>query len=255
MSYRAPVRRRTPGVLKVEELVAERLARAEGHDPEYLIRVLEPMVLERRRERLLEVIGKRLASVSVLFDSPYDPHNGAAALRSCDAFGIQTLHILERTKTPFLAAASVARGANKWVDLDVHHEPGAAVEGARGGALNRTLVAAHPEGELSPEDLAGLGPLTIVLGNERDGIRDDVDLACTKRVRVPMRGFVESLNVSVTLAILLHAATHGRPGDLDPVTARRLYARGLYFSVAQADLILENAGSIGENSGGLPPDR
>jgi tRNA (guanosine-2'-O-)-methyltransferase len=244
------VRRRTPGVLKVEELVAERLARADTMDPENLIRVLEPLVLERRRARLLDVIGKRLSSVSVLFDSPYDPHNGAAALRSCDAFGIQTLHILERSRTPFLAAASVARGANKWVDIVVHTDAASALQGARGGDANRVLVAAHPKGELAPEDLATKGPLTIVLGNERDGIRDDIDVACTHRVRVPMRGFVESLNVSVTLAILLHASTRGRMGDLDPVAARRLYARGLYFSVAQADLILENAGSTSATNGG-----
>jgi hypothetical protein len=53
-------------------------------------------------------------------------------------------------------------------------------------------------------------------------------------VRVPMRGMVESLNVSVTSAILLSHAAEGRPGDLDEEERRRLYARGLYFSVQRA---------------------
>ena len=53
-----------------------------------------------------------------------------------------------------------------------------------------------------------------------------------------MRGFVESLNVSVTAAILLAAATSGRPGDLDAADRLRLYARGLYFSSPRAEDLL-----------------
>jgi hypothetical protein len=56
-----------------------------------------------------------------------------------------------------------------------------------------------------------------------------------------MRGFVESLNVSVTAAILLHAATRGRAGDLDQGARRRLYARGLYLSVPHAEDVLAHA--------------
>jgi hypothetical protein len=56
-----------------------------------------------------------------------------------------------------------------------------------------------------------------------------------------MRGFVESLNVSVTAAILLSAATVGRPGDLDEENRRRLYARGLYFSLTRAEDLLNGS--------------
>jgi hypothetical protein len=53
-----------------------------------------------------------------------------------------------------------------------------------------------------------------------------------------MRGFVDSLNVSVTAAILLASATAGRKGDLDADARKRLYARGLYFSVTRAEDVL-----------------
>ena len=76
--------------------------------------------------------------------------------------------------------------------------------------------------------------LGLVLGNEREGIHPDLAAACSARVRVPMLGFVESLNVSVTAAILLHAATRGRSGDLGGDARLRLYARGLYLSVPHA---------------------
>ncbi len=233
------MRRRTPGVLTAREMLEATIARAEAEDAERVIGLLEPLVLERRRERLQEVIGKRLESVSVLFDAPHDPHNGAAVLRSCEAFGVQYVHVIERTEH-FLAAASVAKGSQRWVDVICHARAEEAVADAR--RLGLELVSTHPDGELLPKDLATIPRLALVLGNERDGITDDLARACSRSVRVPMRGFIESLNVSVTAAILLSAATEGREGDLDPPTRRRMYARGLYNTVDKADEVLRGAG-------------
>ncbi len=195
---------------------------------------------EARRARLLEVIARRLSSVAVVLDSPYDPHNGAAVIRSCDAFGVQEIHVVERRGTPFAVARSVARGAEKWVDVRRHAHEGPLLAWAR--ERRAALVATHPGGELAPEDLADIPRLAIVLGNERDGIRESIASACSARVRVPMRGFAESLNVSVTAAVLLHAATRGRPGDLERDERRRLYARGLYLSVPHAEDVLARDG-------------
>lgn len=233
------MRRSTPGVVGAEELLDARIARAEGHDPERVVRTLEAFVGEARRARLREVIARRLQSVAVVFDGPYDPHNGAAVLRSCEAFGVQHLHVVERPGTPFAVAHTVARGAEKWIDVTCH--AGAPSLLAWAGAAGVPLVATHPEGELEPGDLAKLPRLALVLGNEREGIRPAVAAACAHRVRVPMRGFVESLNVSVTCAILLHAATQGRPGDLPESERLRLYARGLYLSVPRAEDLLAHS--------------
>jgi tRNA (guanosine-2'-O-)-methyltransferase len=233
------MRRRTPGVLKAEELLDARIVSEESARAAEVVRTLEPIVTEKRRARILEVIGRRLASVAVVFDAPHDPHNGAAVIRSCEAFGVQTLHVVERTER-FLAAASVARSAEQWIDIVCHAATDSAVASASHAGL--ALVAAHPEGELLPEDLASIPRLALVLGNERDGIAEDLASRCSRRVRVPMRGFVESLNVSVTAAILLSSATRGREGDLDADARLRLYARGLYFSVPRAREVLEQAG-------------
>jgi tRNA (guanosine-2'-O-)-methyltransferase len=230
------MRRTTPGVLGAAELLDARVARAERHDAERIVRLLEPLVTEGRRQRLREVIAQRLASVAVAFDGPYDPHNGAAVVRSCEAFGVQRLHVVEREGTPFAVARSVSRGAQKWIDVTCHAGAESLVSWAQ--EQHMPLACAHPQGELVPEDLAALPRVAIVLGNEREGVREALARACAARVRVPMRGFVESLNVSVTAAILLHAATRGRPGDLDEATRHRLYARGLILSVPRADDIL-----------------
>jgi tRNA (guanosine-2'-O-)-methyltransferase len=233
------MRRTTPGVLGAEELVDPRIARAEAVGIERVIRVLEPLVTEERRARLRDVIARRVASVTVVLDRPYDPHNGAAVLRSCEAFGVQRLHVVERAGTPFVVARSVSRGAQKWIDVVCHAHTASALAWADCAAM--PLVAAHPQGDLAPEDLGRMPRVGVVLGNEREGIRDEIARACAGRVRVPMRGFVESLNVSVTAAVLLHAATRDRPGDLDDAERRRLYARGLILSVPRAVDVLEAA--------------
>ena len=230
------MRRKTPGVVKGSELLPALIKRVERHDAARVVELLEPLVLDRRAQRLKDVIGQRLESVQVVFDAPHDPHNGAAVLRSCEAFGVQYVHVIERLEK-FLAAPSVAKGAEKWVDL--HHWSNVDEVIATMKERGLELVAAAPDGELAPHELASIPRLALVLGNERDGIADKLAAACTRRVRVPMRGFVESLNVSVSAAILLAHATVGRAGDLSKEERLRLYARGLYFTVDKADEVLE----------------
>jgi tRNA (guanosine-2'-O-)-methyltransferase len=211
------------------------IRRAERHDPARVVEVLERFTLERRRDRLHDVIARRLASVTVCFDAPHDPHNGAAVIRSCEAFGVQALHVIERRES-FLAAASVTRGAERWVDVHAHPGTASATRALVEGGFE--IVAAVADGDLSPEDLARIPRVALVLGNEHDGIDDELRAACTRTVRVPMRGFTESLNVSVTCAILLQHATAGRAGDLPEADRLRLYARGLYFTVEHAEELL-----------------
>jgi tRNA (guanosine-2'-O-)-methyltransferase len=196
---------------------------------------LSPHVTEERRARLRNVIDARLASVTVLMDAPHDPHNGGAVLRSCDAFGVQRLHVVPRVES-FAISTTVTRGSEKWVDVVLHRTPEDAVTGLRKDGYE--LIATHPEGQLVPEDLARIPRVALVLGNERDGISEDLERAASRTVRVPMRGFVESLNVSVSAAILLRAATQTRPGDLPDSEREQLYARGLYRSLLHAADIL-----------------
>ncbi len=200
-----------------------------------VVRALEALVLEERRERLRQVIDGRLNSVTVVMDAPHDPHNGAAVLRTADAFGVQVVHVVPREE-PFLLSQKVTKGTERWVDVIEHAttEDAIAVVHAQGFEL----VSTHPRGELVPEDLASIGRLALVLGNERDGISAALKAAATRSVRIPMRGFVESLNVSVSAAVLVHAATHGRPGDLNATERELLYARGLYRTVPRVEEVL-----------------
>lgn len=200
-----------------------------------VIEALEPMVGEVRQARIRTALDQRVASVTVVLDSPYDPHNGAAVMRSCDAFGVQEMHVVLQRE--FLVSRGVAQGTQRWIDVVEHNTPNAALQTLKEQGFQ--LVVAHPEGTLVPADLAKLPKVALVLGNEHEGVGTVLTEAADHTVSIPMRGFVESLNMSVSAAILLEASVRDRPGDLDPNVRQHLYARGLYFSVKRAKDILQ----------------
>ena len=181
------------------------------------------------------MIDERVGSVTLLMDAPQDPHNAAAAIRSADAFGLPEIHVVPRDE-PFELGRKVSQGAERWVEVVLHSSPAAAVSALE--QRDYTLVSTHPQGALAPEDLAGIGRVCLVVGNETDGISQALTSAASTSVRVPMRGFVESLNLSVAAALLLRAATLGRKGDLSLAERRRLYAAFLLRSVPRANEIL-----------------
>src|SRR5262245_41667273 len=110
------MRRGSAGVRRADQLFGSFPTVDSPVDAETAIAILEPLVTDERRARLQEVIARRLDSVTVVMDAPHDPHNGGAVVRSCDAFGVQRLHVIERYE-PFLVATSVAKGSEKWVDV------------------------------------------------------------------------------------------------------------------------------------------
>jgi tRNA (guanosine-2'-O-)-methyltransferase len=181
------------------------------------------------------VIDARVGSVTLLMDAPQDPHNAAAALRSADAFGLPELHVVPRDE-PFEFGRKVSQGTERWVETVLHPSPAEAVRELTGRGF--ALVSTHPEGALTPEDLPAMERVCLVVGNETDGISRSLTSAAHTSVRIPMRGFVESLNLSVAAALLLRAATLGRPGDLSPAERGRLYAAFLLRSVPRAEEIL-----------------
>jgi tRNA (guanosine-2'-O-)-methyltransferase len=228
------MRRTSENVVGPRELVSEN-SWPPGFTTAGVIEVLEPLVAGARALRLRSVIDARLSSVTVVMDAPHDPHNGAAVMRSCDAFGIQELHVVPRDE-PFAISTTVTRGSEKWVDVIQHSSAAAAVRALC--ERDFELVRTHPRGDLVPEELAGIPRCALVLGNEHDGIREELEAAATRSVRVPMRGFTESLNLGVSAGILLAATTAGRPGDLAPDVRKRLYARGLFQTVPRAAAVL-----------------
>jgi tRNA (guanosine-2'-O-)-methyltransferase len=241
------LRRSSPNLSFVASEQRRLLAGLAALDAVAVSRTLEEFVTPERAARLRAVFAARLDCVTAVMDAPHDPHNGAAVIRSSDAFGIQRLHVIERIE-PFLASNQVARGSERWVEVRTYSDVPQAV--ASLAASGHTLVATHPEGDLLPQDLPKIPRICLVLGNERNGIAAELRASCPHSVRIPMRGFAESLNVSVTAAILLQHATEGRAGDLPESEQHHLYARALALTVPHAAEILAAKGM----KLSLPPD-
>lgn len=204
------------------------------HPAELVIEALRPLVTARRFERIQTVVAGRTHRVTVVLEDIADPHNTSAVLRSCDAFGVQRVHVVPGPHG-FLAARAVTKGAHQWLDVLRHRRGPACV-----AALQRegfTVLYASMEGERRPQELATLPKVAVVFGNEHRGPSPEVRAACDGGYAIPMRGFVDSLNVSVAAAITLFAAT-GEGSDLTETERRVLTARYLMQSVRDARRIV-----------------
>jgi tRNA (guanosine-2'-O-)-methyltransferase len=200
-----------------------------------VIETLSPLVLPERLARIQAALEQRLDSVTVLLDSPSDPHNVAAVLRSADAFGVQTIHVFLE-ENDYRASGRVAQGSHHWVDTVAYETREAAAECLI--EQGYTLIVTHPQGELVPADLAQVERPALVLGNEHHGVHPSLASRAKTTVRIPMVGFVESLNMSVSAALLLSAATGTRPRGLRADHRRNVLARWLRHSVPRSSEIL-----------------
>lgn len=200
-----------------------------------IVAVLAPLVTEARLARIDTVIAQRTRSLVPVLEGLSDPHNGAAILRSADAFGCHEVHLVDG-RFPFAVSHRVSRGTHRWLELVRHEraEDCAASLHARGYAI----FVASMEGTMVPEDLARVAKAAIVLGNEHAGPSEAMRAAADGTYRIPMVGFVESLNVSVASAITLYVASRGRHGDLDDAAKSEIRARFLLAQVKDAETLV-----------------
>ncbi len=206
---------------------------------ETIVEVLSPLVTEARLARMRGVLAQRTRSLVPVLEDLADPHNGAAVMRSADAFGCHRVHVIE-DRHPFAVSHRVTRGTHRWLELIKHASTEAALEAL--AADGYAIYVAAMDGELTPEQLAEVPRAAVVFGNEHKGVSEAVRRAATGTYAIPMVGFVESLNVSVASAITLYVASRGRHGDLDDDARAEALARYLLASVRDAERILRERG-------------
>ena len=214
----------------------------ERFGPEAVTGVLEPMLTPARIARIDHVLDRRLSTVVTIVEDTYDPHNAAATIRTTEALGLQQLHIVEQR---FSATKGVTKGSHAWIDLVRWPDPTQAVHALR--ARGFRCLATLPSAEASIDDVDVSGPLAIAFGNEHAGLSEELIAACDGAVTVPMYGFSESYNLSVTVALAMSQIAKrrrqhlGRPGDLTADARRQLRARWVASSVRAAVGIVERA--------------
>lgn len=208
-------------------------------DAELVIAALSPHLGDERRAKIDRVAAARLGGLVVVLEHLHDPHNGAAALRSCEAAGVREVRIVGAS---FRASERVTQGCDKWLDLgrDDSIDACAAALKARGFRL----YAAVPGAALSLHQLDPLQPAAFVMGNEHEGLTAAARAVCDVEFAIPMHGFSQSVNLSVATALCVHTHAErrrralGRDGDLDDAALLALRADYYRRDLRGADAII-----------------
>lgn len=203
--------------------------------PHEVVEVLGPMVTEGRLSRMKEIIDRRARSLIPVLEDLHDPHNGAAILRSADAFGCHEVHVIEQ-KHEFRISHRVTRGTHRWLELHSHPNSLECLQALKGRGYK--IFVAAMDGDLTPADIAAEEKAAVVFGNEHLGLSEAALELADGRYAIEMEGFVESLNVSVASAITLYVASRGRHGCLSESDKQAILARYLFNQVAGAAEIL-----------------
>lgn len=171
-----------------------------------LIEYLSQFISETRRAKFDTVLNYRTRHITVVLEDLYQPHNASAVLRSCDIFGIQDIHIIEN-KNAYTVNKDIALGAPKWLNLHKYRkEDNNSLDCIKKlKEQGYRIVATTPhEKDCNLEDLPIDKPLALFFGTELTGISDTVREHADEYVKIPMYGFTESFNISVSAALCLH---------------------------------------------------
>lgn len=169
-----------------------------------LTEYLAGFLLPERRARLRDVLARRTNHVTVVLEDIFDPHNASAVLRSCEAMGIQTVHIIQM-RHKFQVKEGVSMGTGKWLTLVHHSSTESCFEALR--SLGYQICAASPplpDSRPLP-DYKAVQKTAVVLGSEKDGLSDFARKNADILLTIPMRGFAESFNLSVSAAVVVYA--------------------------------------------------
>jgi len=174
-----------------------------------MINYLSSFISETRRAKFDQVLQYRTRHITIVLEDLYQPHNASAVLRSCDIFGIQDIHIIEN-KHAYTVNKDIAMGSPKWLNLHKYRnqENNTITCITQLKQKGYHIIATSPnENSYSIDDLPIDQPLALFFGTELTGISETVLQQADKLVKIPMYGFTESFNISVSAALCLRSLT------------------------------------------------
>jgi tRNA (guanosine-2'-O-)-methyltransferase len=164
----------------------------------------ENFVLERRLNKLSDVISKRQLDITIVLENINDPHNLSACLRTCDTTGIKEVHLLYHGKQPFPKIGKTSSAsAWKWIDKTRHRTVEECFAQLRSeGKKIYTTHLSHDA--VSLYDMDFTQPTALVFGNEHAGVSDEAIALADGNFLIPQVGMIQSLNISVACAVSLY---------------------------------------------------
>ena len=170
-----------------------------------LLEYLETFLTDSRRERFRKVLEQRTKHFTVATEDVYQLHNTSAVIRSCDVFGIQDVYIVEEVNSKRIDR-EIAMGAQKWVDLHRYNTVKSCITDLKTRGYQIVATTPHVEGcDLIDFDVTKKS--CFFFGRETEGLSQHVIDEADCFLKIPMVGFTESLNISVSAAIILQQVT------------------------------------------------
>ncbi|MFN3605202.1 MAG: TrmH family RNA methyltransferase [Leptonema sp. (in: bacteria)] len=178
---------------------------------EQKIEFLISFLSEHRRKKFYDVLNKRTKYITVVLEDIYDPHNGSACIRSCEANGIQNLYIIERSNK-FALKEGTAMSAGKWINLILFNskikDPSLeCFEHLKNLGYSLYGMTPYPIKEkncISLENVEIETPIALIFGSEKSGLSEISKKYLQNFLYIPMYGFMESYNISVACAISVY---------------------------------------------------
>ena len=209
-----------------------------------IIHVLAPFVSEHKQELVDQVLANRTKHITLAFEDIDKPHNASAVLRTAECMGIQDLHFI-KNKNTYSVNKRIVHGAAKWVTMHHYTAPenniGICYKHLRSNGYTIYATSLH-ETAKSIYDLDPDHKTAIVFGTEARGISEEAGKMADGYVHIPMAGFTESFNLSVSATICL-TVLKGRNAYWPGLSKEeKLELRACWYRkiVREADRILEH---------------
>jgi len=172
-----------------------------------LLSFLKQYVSDNHQEAIEQKLASRTNFLTIVLEDIYNPHNANAVVRSCECFGIQQLHIIEE-RNEFQLSPNVLQGSSKWIDLKRYKEPGkknilVCYEELRKNGYRIVATKPNPD-SVSVKNMEISKPVALVFGTELNGLTESAIAEADEMVHIPMFGFTENFNISVSAALCMY---------------------------------------------------
>ena len=188
---------------------------------------LENILTDNRKEKFLKVLKDRTKHFTIAVEDVFQMHNASAVMRSCEVFGIQELHVIEERYGKRIDK-EIAMGAQKWVDISTYDSVTNCIDTLKDKGYQIIATTPH-ENDCLLEDFDISKPSALFFGTERDGLSEEILQRADGFLKIPMVGFTESLNISVSAAIIIQNLTNRlRNSDVDwQLTEEEIFVKRL----------------------------
>ena len=215
---------------------------------QHIIDYLSGFINEERRQRLGEILRLRTRHITVVLEDIYQPQNASAVVRTCECLGLQEIHVIEN-RHEYRLNPAVVQGSSKWIELVKHNRveednTRACIDDLRQRGYRIIAMNPAPEGK-TVEQLDVGNKLALCFGTEEPGLSTTLQELTDETVRIPVHGFTQSYNLSVSAAISLYSLVtnlrnSGVNWQLDERDTTDIYIKWLAQSTPSGQSLLDD---------------